>query len=252
MDEKFTKSLQEYLNAPEDQRDVAEGAMMLLQLNRNRIFYQNVVRRPDTYKAKLFYELAKQLKIRLDGMTINGIVEMDQKIPAIENTSIKQIKDAVGTDGVITLGKRPDHDELPESIKALYIENGVLAKDMRSFHEKLKLMGEAPACDRYEVLKLLVDADTKYRTNWTKYDNYKPGSGDDGKGEVVDANRVSANRKYLSLNKKKLGTLKEKQDLPKYHDLLEKMQVRYNELVIAGCALDPEKSKELVDLGLKA
>lgn len=252
MDQQFTKNLQVYLSLPENERDIQQGATMLLQLNRNRVFFQNVIRRPETHKAKLFYELNKYLKIRLDGMTINGIVEMEtQIIPQIENSTLNEIAQVTDPEtGLIALGKRLDHDDLPESIKALWVENGELAKHMRSTHEKLKLMGDAPACDRYEVLKLLTDTDTKYRENWDKYDHYTPKV--ESNSAPVDANRVSANRKYLSTNKKKLADLKEKQDMPKYYGLLEKMQARYNEILSAGCAIEEEQKAELVALGLKA
>ena len=36
-------------------------------------------------------------------------------------------------------------------------------------------MESAPACDRYEYLKLLDEADKKYRANLQAYDDYKPG-----------------------------------------------------------------------------
>lgn len=66
MDNKLTEKIQDYLNQSPAERNVVEGATMLLSLNRNRIFFQNVVRKPEKYADKVTYELNKYLTIRLD------------------------------------------------------------------------------------------------------------------------------------------------------------------------------------------
>ena len=43
MDEKLTLQIQEWLNTPTDDRNIAVGAELMLKLNRNRILYQNVM-----------------------------------------------------------------------------------------------------------------------------------------------------------------------------------------------------------------
>lgn len=264
MDKKFLDKLSAYMAQPEEKRDLMDGATMLLQLNRNRILNQNIVRNPQRHKERLFHELNKYLNIHSDNMTVQDIIEMEKQVPEIETTSLKKIEQSTDKSGAVALGQREDHDALPESIKALWVQNGEYAKRMKSLHEKLKLMSDMQPCDRYDTLKLLIDTDKKYRENWAKYDAYviAPVQNDkgaktdmqkvEGQTAQVDANRVSANRKYLSLNKGKLAAHKEKNDLPKYHTLLEKMQERYDELQTAGCSLDEKQLNELVALGLKA
>lgn len=255
MDKKFLGQLQAYLDKPEEERDLMVGSTMLLQLNRNRILHQNMARNPQKYAQRLFYELGKYLKIHSDNMTIDGIVEMEKLVPGIESSTLEQIRVVTDGEGTIALGKRADHVELPDSIKALWVQNGELARLMKSLHEKLKLMSDMPPCDRYESLKQLLDTDKRYRDNWAQYDAYTKHlkSPEDVSGKVltIDANRISANRKVLSLNKGKLTKLKESGDLPKYHALLEKTQERYDELKQAGCNLGENQMAELIAVGLK-
>ena len=80
MDQKLTKQIQDWLNAMPDQQDIVKGATMLLQLNRNRILYQNILRNPVKLKGKLVYELQKHLNIRLDGLTVQDVKVMDDKV----------------------------------------------------------------------------------------------------------------------------------------------------------------------------
>lgn len=60
---------------------------------------------------------------------------------------------------------------------------------------------------------------------------------------------ISAARKYLSSNKKKLQGLKET-DKNKYDILLPEMQKRYDDLIISGQTLDEKQIAELKEAGL--
>jgi len=256
MDKKFLDKLNAYMAKPEQERDLMEGATILLQMNRNRILHQNITRNPLRHKERLFHELAKLQKIYNEGMTITGIIEMEKQVPEIESTTLKAITESTEEKtGAIHLGKREDHEDLPESIKALWVQNGEYARLMKSLHEKLKLMANMLPCDRYETLQQLIETDKKYRVNWEKYDTYTGQANtpedEQGKAQAIDANRVSANRKYISQNKGKVAKYKEAQDLPKYHALLEKIQERYDELKSAGCNLDEKHMAELVAIGIK-
>jgi hypothetical protein len=46
-------------------------------LNRNKILFQNVIRKPEKFADKVEYELRKHLKIRLDGKTVSDIARMN-------------------------------------------------------------------------------------------------------------------------------------------------------------------------------
>lgn len=252
MDEKLTSRLQEYMGLPAEERNILEGAEMLLKLNKNRIFYQNIIRRPDKFSDKLFHELNKFLIMRLDKKTVADVLEMQQRLPEFEKNTLSDIGKATDpATGMIALGQRPDHHLLPLEIQKLWLDNGEIARRLKSLHEKLKLMNEAPACDRYEILKELYAKDVIYRENWKVYDNYK--IGDKIRGDtpvVVDSKRISSNRKYLSVNKAKLAALKDNEE-KKYNELLEKMQQRYDELINNEAGVDEEQRKELGELGLK-
>lgn len=181
MDNKFTEKLAAWIATPKGERDILAGATMLLQLNRNRFLYANIVRRPEKFADKLEYELKKHLRIRLDGLTLNGVAEMDAKvIPAAKETLDRGLP-AVSTDAElpeakVATGKRADHDQLPAEIQALWDENLHHYKVIKQVFEKLKTMEDAEPCDRYEYLKILDEADKKYRKNLEMYDNFVPGS----------------------------------------------------------------------------
>lgn len=252
MDEKLTTRLQEYMQLPIEEKNILEGAEMLLKLNKNRILYQNIVRRPDKFSSKLFYELNKYLILRLDKKTIADVLEMQKQLPEFEENTLSNIDKATDpATGLITLGQRTDHNLLPVEIQKLWVDNGIIARRLKSLHEKLKLMNDAQPCDRYEILKELHAKDVAYRKNWNDYDSYKVGDKIPGTNMVIiDTKRISSNRKYLSVNKAKLTSLKDKDD-KKYNELLVKMQQRYDELISFEAGIDEEQKKELGELGLK-
>lgn len=267
MDDKLTVKIQAYLNDEPKQRNVIEGATMLLSLNRNRIFFQNVVRKPEKFAEKVAYELRKHLTIRLERKTASDVVVMNKVVIPAAMVTIAAGAPVISTDndlpqeGTVVRGKRADHDELPDEIKSLWDESSSLWFKIKELFEQLKGMESAPACDRFEYLKQLDECDKKYRANMAAYDAYKPGEqlGGDGAngGQPKDetdpaeiAKKVNAARKYLSENKKKLTDLKAS-DEKKYITLLEKVQERYVYLINTGNSVDADQVAELVALGLK-
>ena len=78
MDHQFTKQIQAWLNAKhESDADIIKGAGMLFRLNRNRFYHARATRQPQAYRSNIEYELNKFLMIRLDGMTIEEVKQMD-------------------------------------------------------------------------------------------------------------------------------------------------------------------------------
>ena len=49
-----------YLDANPEERNLEEGALMVLQLTNNRIMYQNFMRRPKQYASRIEYERRKK------------------------------------------------------------------------------------------------------------------------------------------------------------------------------------------------
>lgn len=263
MDEKLTAKIQAYLDTPAVERNVIEGATMLLSLNRNKVLFQNVVRRPDKLADKVEHELKKHLAIRLDKKTLSDVARMNKTVLPAASSIIETGAPVISTDddkpqeGNIARGKRADHNALPDEIKVLWDENAQLWFKIKETFEQLKGMEDAPACDRFEYLKLLEESDRKYRDNMNRYDSYVIGAPivDDKKNTepVTPADvskQVNADRKYLSDNKKKLAELKES-DPDKYNKLLVKVQERFDRLVTTGNHIDAAQMAELAALGLK-
>ncbi len=74
------------------------------------------------------------------------------------------------------LGKREDHDSLPDEIKAKYVENLSLLQRMRELHLRLRSLSldnaTCPDSERYPFLKELISLDKKLHSNWEAYDHY--------------------------------------------------------------------------------
>lgn len=243
-----------------DEKDIDAGALLLLKLNRNRVLHQYITRKRAL--DKLIYEMKKQSDI-LDARVNHGTAKLTEvEVKELTHKSKKAEQTlAVVEKGV--KGKRPDHDQLSPDVQKAHEDNLVIYPKMRSLHEKLKLMENDRPCDRYPFLKELVELDGKVRKNWKLYDKAKvvtvkgdnQGSGTEAgnpvltASPVLDAKGVSAARKYLSGNKKKLVTLKDK-DIEKYNLLLAEMQKRYNDLIASGQTIDEKQVAALKEAGI--
>lgn len=215
MDNKITEQLTEWLNTPRENRDIATGAMLLLRLNNNRFLYANILRRPDKMADKLEYELRKHLRIRLDGLTRADVVKLEaQVIPAAKKT-LASAPAVISTDdelpeAKVATGRRADHDSLPPAVQALWNNNLQLYKTIKNVFEQLKTMEKAQPCDRYEYLKILDDADRRYRANLEQYDHYVIGSepvapATDNTTDDNAQRKINAARKTLTKYKKILA-----------------------------------------------
>lgn len=255
IDEKFTKDLQQYLTTPREERDYERGALLLLQLNRNRFMHARLLRRKNW--DKLEYELKKHLNIRLEGLTTREVQEMEKReLPRIK-LSMEARRPILSTDKDFTggtyKGRREDHDSLPVEVQALYERNADLYFKMKQTFETLKTMEDQTACDRHELLTILVGLDKEYRQNWNAYDTFGNEAADPasetGEAEAqttATPQQVNAARKYLSQNKTKVATLEGEAA----ETLLAKMQQRVNLLLSAGQTFAKEQQEELAALGL--
>lgn len=255
MDTQLTDKIKAYLDAKPEDRDVIAGANLLLKLNRNRILFNNVIRRPDKFADKVVYELKKYYRIRLASMTVEDVVRMDHTVVPQAKETIEagapeiSADDDTPTEGTVARGKREDHDSLPEAIQELWKENGELYFKIKSLFEQLKTMEDAPSCDRYEYLVQLKEADIRYRENMRRYDEYKEGDDIEENDPKVIAKKISAARKYISDNKKRLAELRES-DPEKYATLLAKVQQRIEQLKELGANIEQAQADELNELGL--
>lgn len=265
----YAKEVYHILKLNRSERAIENDAVLLLKLNRNRILYENIVRRKNW--DKLEYELKKQLVHLCDRVGIKPEeLEPENKkeleptgdiTPEMEEKAGKVMLglEAMESSGNATLGLRADHDSLPEEIKILPEKNREIYPIMRKTHEQLKLMEGAKPCDRYPFVKELIRLDDALQANWIKYDTYSPGAeqSKDEKKEpsaTMDAKQVSAARKYLSTNKSKLAKLLEEKEDPKAQEkaaeLRNSMVERIKELTSSGESIAEKQLTELMELGV--
>ncbi len=275
LDPKFTEKIAAWLNSKhEDESNVREGATILLQLNRNRGLYERVMRCPMRHIAKVEYELKKHLNYRLDGYSINDIVKMDEELTPIikvaadkesealnENASAEVLpivteKSEESEGQTVVKGKRPDHDNLPDNIKELWIINAERWKKIKAAYELLKTLN-AP-CDRYEHLKVLKESWYKYKEDMCKYDDFKSGeegSEGDGKKALDENEKQMVNyaqsyiSRYLPELKELVAQAKEENfsddAKARLEDYRIKISNRVNILLKAGVVLSEERKQDL-------
>ncbi len=245
MDDKLTKSIQEWLSKPVAERDIRIGADLLLRLNRNRILHQNILRSPQRLASKLEYELQKHLRIRLDQLTLSEVASMERRVMASAAEKFEN-------DSAPHIGKRADHDSLPDDIRAIYERNGEVYAKMRQTYDTLRQMNDAEPCDRYEYLKILDSLDKEYRAGWQEYDAFEPGKDADTGGNAPTnsvaasptAKEVGAARKFISSNRKKLENAPD-------DALRAEMQQRIDLILSSGGEFKPDSKAALEALGLK-
>ena len=208
MDEKLTSAIQQWLS--EQPKDVPAGAELLLRLNRNRILYHNILRQPQKLLPKLEYELKKHLQIRLDGYTLRQVVVMqEQLMPAVKHTleAVATISSEADGPEPEYCGLRADHDSLPADIQQIPEDNRALFFKIKQLYNTLLTMEKAPACDRYEHLKLLKELDAAYHQNWQRYDHAAPEGAAPAAAALPAPKEMEAARKFITRNLPKLETL---------------------------------------------
>lgn len=241
--------------APETEIDLEKSALLLLQFNKNRILYDNITKRK--LFGKLKYEAGKivdlfcaRLGINRNSFEEDPTAEMEEQEKRFQ--AIPPLDELEKSKGI-----RADHDTLPEHIRSLFTQNSELYLRMRKLHEALKNMDGAKACDRFPYIKEFLELDDRVVKNWILYDAYQPekdiNTGNDHMlslpSLIIDAKRISANRKYISDNKEKLAQLIVEKS-PKSEQLRKKIQDRVTELLTANAGISDEQLTELTKLGI--
>ncbi|MBR1882707.1 MAG: hypothetical protein IJ808_06800 [Muribaculaceae bacterium] len=197
--QEFTKAIQDWLNLPDEQRDYSKGAMYLLKLSGNQIMYRNLMANPRRNADFIVRQLQKRLSFRLQQLTHAQVEEMQSQVNQI---AVKVLTPNSGEK--FKQGKRDDHDQLPDEIQALYVENLSIVQRMRELHLRLRTLSldtaPCPDSDRYPFLKELIALDKKLHSNWGTYDRY---TGTDGAATAeADAREASRNAvKLINLAK---------------------------------------------------
>lgn len=172
------KAISEWLNIENPtEAQILEGADLLRQILPNRKgLYNTIVRRPQT-SLPLLTQLLRRHAVHLAvGLDIEGVAQMDAEVRATVTVGISVIKDEPPTlpDGDTPSrgrGLRPDHDQLPEKIQALWTKNAERWKKMQSLRNTC--LGLSQPCDRFELLKELKDNWYAYKKDMKKYDDFR-------------------------------------------------------------------------------
>lgn len=267
MDKAFTQDIADWLETPREERDVRKGAELLLRINGNRHIYQLAMIRPETAHDHVEADLKKFLQIRLDGHTMESVRQMDSElIPKVQNiitTRQDESEDAPEeTDDTAPehRGKRSDHSELPEEIRAIYERGGELFEKIKQIFTELQQMENAPACDRYEKLKVLKPLVKEYTDGWERYDNYNSDMSQEEAVEAVDeapepgneVKRVGAARKFISTHVAKLETLLQAETIDEAEVENERRQIAERMAFIAetGGSFKPDFAQRIHALGV--
>ncbi|MBO4722706.1 MAG: hypothetical protein J5629_07215 [Muribaculaceae bacterium] len=204
MENQFTETLQKWLNTPASERDYAEGAMLLLKLTGNQIMYRNLMmRRTRQGEQFIEYQLKKRLTFRLRQVTHEQVEQMQKQVDGIVVKRNLEKKQTAPVSEFKT-GKRVDHDDLPDEIQALYVENLSIVQKMRELHLKLRSLSlenaTCPDSERYPFLKELISLDKRLHSNWKAYDHY---TGADGEQVMTEDLREQSKQavRMINLNK---------------------------------------------------
>ena len=270
-DPKITEGMVAWLRGDHSSGEsIKKGAELLLRVNRNRGLYERICRNPKAGVKKLEYEISKHLNYRLQGYTIQDIEKLDKEIvpqvqaavDAAENAADGEVPVVQETDGdgdtgcVIVKGIRPDHDSLPDDIKAIWPANAERWKKIKETYNLL-LSLNAP-CDRFEHLQLLKESWYKYKDEMCRYDDFR-GTMDEMvtvvKGKDIsekDQQDIDYAQSYISRYLPVLMDLvaaakdPEFTDQEKLEGLREKIQNRVFTLLKLGVVLSDQRKADLV------
>ena len=244
IDKLFRARVTEWLSKKKHtEAELADGAMMVLQCNRNHALYNTIMRRPARYEEKIAYELRKHLRYLKDDMTLDEVKSMEARILPVIGKAIAETEEtadkaaaALGeipedsylpapaydaesgnqTDAVVARGKRSDHDTLPETIRAIWDKNAERYKKIKQAHETCKTL--TAACDRYEFTSAIAELWADYKKDFDTYDHYvlvpvneeagtQTPEADEVQLSAEDVKAINAARPYISKNLPKLIAL---------------------------------------------
>lgn len=216
--EQFTSKLQFWLDQPKEQRDLEEGALLLLQLTNNKIMYRNITRNIASHADYIEFMIKRYLNYRLQNITHEQVESMQSKVELIatehnlESTEQQLGDKSPSSSSEWKSGKRADHDTLPSEIQALYVENASIMKRMRELHLKLRTLSGAeatcPDSDRYPFLKEIISLDKQYHNNWKLYDSYSSSAEADtnsssAESAIIDDSRQQQKNIQRQINRNK-------------------------------------------------
>lgn len=193
----LTPQIKEWLDTEPSQRNLQQGADLLLRITRNKILYTNITRNIARHAGTIEYHLNKIYKARLNDITHAQVRSMMVEVDAIAGARGLDSPEGSSKRSEFQRGIRADHDELPDEIKQLYVDNADILRKMRECHVRLRMItpenSTCPDSDRYPWAKEIIALDTLYRENWNRYDHYVKGTPVAAVQLVTDARSDSRN-----------------------------------------------------------
>ena len=245
IDKLFRARVEEWLSKKKHtEAELADGAIMVLQCNRNRAMYNTMMRKPSHYEEKMVYELKKHLAYLQNDMNLEDVKKLEKQILPVIGKAIADTEEtadktaaALGeipedsflpapalsseepykqTDAIVARGKRTDHDTLPEDIRAIWDKNAERYKKIKQAHETCKTL--TAACDRYEFTSAIAELWADYKKDFDTYDHYvlvpvneeggtQTPAADEVQLSADDVKAINAARPYISKNLPKLLAL---------------------------------------------
>lgn len=284
-DPKFTEKLKKWFDCEHTDANIREGALLLLQMNNNRHLYQLINFDPQGKLELLKYELQKHLNYRIEGMTIDDVRNYDKAVTpvlqnAVDKTSeadkiAKQLAphlpvvesenlDSIVPSAIVAKGKRADHDQLPENIRAIWDNNCALWKKIKEHFEACKAYDMS--CDRYEGLHA-ADEDFKrmlltlkeeyyaYKQAMDVYDHAQPGDAEKQPAEeqpeaAITSKQIGNARSYITKNLDQLIGLTEAGNTDKADALRAKVNERVQLLITAKAEITADTIAKLQQAGI--
>ena len=284
IDPKFTEKIARWLDSEHTTTEqIEEGAQLLLSLNRDGAMYQRIMRRPQRELKFLEYKLQRFLRLRQDGQTIRDVIQLNDEImPVLETVTDKEpmpIEEQAlllpvlqpdeqngAKEQFVRKGIRPDHDQLPAEIQAIWPANAERWKKIKEAYETCKQLTEP--CDRYEYLKVLKETWYKYKQEMSRYDDYRLSAdgGSEGEGDAEQTPALTPEQEkelknadsYISKNMPQLLMLvsvaKEEEfnegQIKNLENLRQRIQQRVDVLLKYGRTLTDERKVQLKQCGI--
>lgn len=254
MNKIITEKIKAFLakEKPTDE-EIKDAAFTLLQVGgeSERHVYNSAQRRPQAILPWIRTDLRKFLDIRNRGLERSEVPAYNAKAVRNVRETLSRRPDTVEAEKTplvpvtSVLGKRADHDSLPEDIRQLWDKNAERWKKIRQLHAQLQTMIAKPGyqpCDGNELCHTLLEADTAMRRDYERYDKWQEGGdipkGDDDPVKLVQKTRTALSR---ALNRK----TQDEKSLARIREILAVLKEN-------GAEIKPATRKKLSVLGIDA
>lgn len=231
----------------ESDKDFDQGYALFVRFSHNKTMAVQLARKRDP--GLLEYQVSKILDMGviierpvMNIAVVRTVIVKEQKKQEVLKAPILEVSKKV--ERTFAVGEKytqEDFESFTDEQKTLFNLNRDMYKEMRSWHEKMKLAmtDEERATCRAEVLSL----DKEIRANWEKFDN---GSSKKEPEESDPVKAVSNARAFLSKNLPKMDVLEGK----KRATVAAKIKERYLVIIEAKQSVDDETIAKLKACGI--